>query len=278
MRRGRDLSRRGQRKEGKRSEFFSDKKGQITLFVIIAIVIVALGVLIYVFYPKISTVFGPGQEQNPNEFIQNCMEDEIADKIQNVSSQGGSLNPELYILHQDEKIQYLVYTEQFYLKGVVQKPFLKKQIEKEIKSGIQQKVKNCFNELKTSFEGMNYEVTIKEGDINVNLIPQKVVAAFNYSVTLKKTDTKKYESFNVVVNNNLYELASIADSIVDLESEYGDADIALYMDLYHNLKVEKRAPVYGTSVYILTDRETNDKFQFAARSVVMPPAYGVDIV
>jgi hypothetical protein len=50
------------------------------------------------------------------------------------------------------------------------------------------------------------------------------------------------------------------------------------MDLYHKLKVEKKSPEYGTSIYILTDRETNDKFQFAARSVVMPPGYGVNLV
>jgi len=266
------------KKEGEKIDFFNNKKGQITLFIIIAIVIVVLGVLIYLFYPKISAIFGGAQEQDPNAFIQNCVEDDLKNNLNLISLQGGSLDPEPYILYQDDKIQYLVYTEEFYQKGVVQKPFLEKQIEKEVKRGIQQKVKACFNELKTSFEDIGYEVSMKEGDINVNLIPQKVVATFNYSVKLIKSETKKYESFNVVVNNNLYELASIADSIVDLESEYGDADVSLYMDLYHKLKVEKKSPGYGTSIYVLTDRETNDKFQFAAKSVVMPPGYGVDIV
>ena len=266
------------KERGRNSRFFSDKRGQVTLFVIIAIVIVALGILIYVFYPKISSVFGGGQEQNPNEFIQNCMEDDLADKIKNVSVQGGSINPEFYILYQDEKIQYLCYTEEYYKTCVVQKPLLTKQIEKEIENAIAPKVKTCFNELKTSFEERNYEVNIIEGAVGIALMPKKVVSTFNYSVTLTKTDAKKYDSFNVVVNNNLYELVGIANSIIDWESTYGDTDTNLYMDLYHNLKIEKRKPDYGTSVYILTDKDTANKFQFASRSLVFPPGYGTEVV
>lgn len=50
------------------------------------------------------------------------------------------------------------------------------------------------------------------------------------------------------------------------------------MDLYHNLKIEKRKPDYGTSVYILTDKDTANKFQFASRSLVFPPGYGTEVV
>lgn len=260
------------------SFFQKDRKGQITLFIIIAIVIVALGILIYLFYPKISAIFGGGQEQDPNAFIQNCMEDEIKSKVENLSAQGGSLNPEFYILYEDDKIQYLCYTEEYYKTCVVQKPLLARQIEKEIEKAIEPKVKSCFNELKTSFEGQKYQVNIIEGPTNVALIPQKVVSTFNYSVTLTKSETKKYDSFNIVVNNNLYELIGITDSIIDWESTYGDTDINLYMDLYHNLKIEKRKPDYGTSVYILTDKNTQNKFQFASRSLVFPPGYGTDLV
>lgn len=263
----------------KEEQFFPEKnrKGQITIFIIIAIVIVAVGVLIYLFYPQISTTLG-GQEQDPNSFIQSCIEDEIKSNVDLVSSQGGSLDPKPYILYQDEKIQYLCYTGEYYKTCVVQKPLLKRQIEREIKNGIEEEVKNCFNELKSSFEGRGYDVSVKEGQVKVELLPGWVVSTFNYSVTLTKTETKRYEPFSVRVNNNIYELASIADSIVDLESIYGDASKDLYMDLYHNLKIEKRIPEYGTTVYILTDRDTENKFQFASRSLVSPPGYGYDIV
>ena len=46
------------------------------------------------------------------------------------------------------------------------------------------------------------------------------------------------------------------------------------MILYPGVKVEKYKQEDGTTVYILTDRNTNDKFQFAVRSLAWPPGYG----
>lgn len=257
--------------------FFSDKRGQITIFIIIAVVIVALAALTYFFYPQISKTLG-GEEQDANSFIRTCIIDEIESNIETISLQGGSLDPAPYILYEDEQIQYLCYTESYYDTCVVQKPLLEKQIEKELENGIKDEVKNCFNELKTSFEGRGYSVSMREGDINVDLLPGKVLSTFNYSVTMTKTETQEYKSFNIAVNNNLYELISIANNIIDWESTYGDADSSLYMDLYHNLKVEKRSPEYGTTVYILTNRDTGNVFEFALRSRVIPPGYGIQAV
>jgi len=264
-------------KRGGERGFFNDKTGQVTLFIILAVVIVGAGVLIYVFYPQISSVLGVA-EQDANSFIETCIEDEIANNVQIVSVQGGDTNPAPYVLYQDEKIQYLCYTEEYYKTCVVQKPLLENQIERELKEGIEEEVRNCFDELKRSFEERDYEVVMREGDIDVQLMPNKIVSTFNYTITLTRAETQRYESFNVVLNNNLYELVNIANNIIDWESTFGDANADLYMDLYHNLKVEKRKPDYGTTVYILTDKTTQDKFQFASRSLVVPPGYGYDVV
>jgi hypothetical protein len=39
---------------------------------------------------------------------------------------------------------------------------------------------------------------------------------------------------------------------------------------YPNIKIEKKKLGEGSTVYILTNRETLDKFVFASRSVVIP--------
>jgi len=266
------------KKRGENSGFSYNKSGQVTIFIIIAVVIVAIGVVFYFLYPKISSTLGG--EQDANSFIQTCIEDEIQDNVNLVSSQGGSLDPELFVLYRDEKIQYLCYTEKYDQYCIVQRPLLDNYIESEIKNGIKDDVKTCFNELKTSFEGRGYDVTMREGDINVNLLPEKAVSTFNYTLTLERGgETQTYgptdKPFNVVVNNNLYELTGIANNIIDWESTYGEAETTWYMDLYHNLKVEKKKPEYGTDVYILTDRNTGDKFQFALRGRVSAPGYGI---
>ena len=77
-----------------------------------------------------------------------------------------------------------------------------------------------------------------------------------------------------MLDNNLYELASIAESIVEWEATYGDSETTTYMNYYHDLKVEKKKQTDGTTIYIVTNRDTRNKFQFASRSVAWPPGYG----
>src|SRR3989338_5247015 len=92
---------------------FSNKSGQVTVFIIVAILIVALAAMIYFFMPgtSVGTEFN---EKNPNRFIQTCIEDEIERAVELVSLQGGSINPEHFFLYQSNKIEYLCYTTEYY--------------------------------------------------------------------------------------------------------------------------------------------------------------------
>ena len=111
-------------------------------------------------------------------------------------------------------------------------------------------------------------------DLNVELLPKRIVVTFNRSLTLTKEESQKYSSFVVILNNNLYELVSIANSILNWEARYGDSETTTYMDYYHDLKVEKKKQSDGTTIYILTDRNNQNKFQFASRSIAWPPGIG----
>ena len=250
-----------------------NKKGQVTIFIIIALVIVVLGVLIYMFYPEIKSGLGL-EPKNPPAFIQSCIEEEIKGSVEKLSLQGGSLNPEHYILYNNEKIEYLCYAGEYYKICVVQQPMLKEHIESEIKEEVKEKVGECFNSMKESYQKKGYDVSLREGETSVELLPKRIVATFNYSLTLTKGESEKYDSFVVILNNNLYELISISNSILEWEATYGDAETTIYMNYYHDLKVEKKKQSDGTTIYILTDRNTENKFQFASRSVAWPPGYG----
>ena len=71
------------------------KRGQVTIFIIIALIIILFAVLIYLFYPTISTTLGYGSK-SPSEEIQDCIEPSIAKAVKEISSNGGSINPEFY--------------------------------------------------------------------------------------------------------------------------------------------------------------------------------------
>jgi len=252
-----------------------EKKGQVTIFIIIGIVIIVLGILIYLFYPQIKTTFG-FEEKNPSAFIQNCIEGEIANNLDVLSLQGGSLAPEHYILYDNEKIEYLCYTEEYYKTCVVQQPMLKSSIEAEIKEGIKERVAECFNSLEENYKGKGYGVELIKRAVEIELLPKRVVAVFNHSLVLTKEGTESYDSFEVVLNNNIYELVSVANSIIKWETSLGDAETTTYMNYYRDLKVEKKKQTDGSTVYILTDRNNGNKFQFASRSVAWPPGYGTN--
>jgi len=245
-------------------------RGQVTIFIIIGIIIVAAGILIYSFYPQIKSTIGTGEE-NPPSYIQTCVENDLKDAVNKVSLQGGSISPENYLLYQNNKIEYLCYTNEYYRNCIIQQPMLTQHIESEIKKAIQNTVDACFNSLKTSYQKKGYDVTLNPGDETVALLPQRITATFNYTLVLTKGSTDRYDSFVVSLNNNLYELASIANSIIGFETALGDAEVTTYMTYYHNLKVEKIQRDYDGKIYVLTDRETGNKFQFASRSQMWPP-------
>lgn len=260
-------------KEGKRSKlkiFPQNFKGQVTVFIIIAVLVVALGVLIYMFWPKISNTIGT-ETKNPSAYIQNCMEKEIQDTVENVSLQGGSVNPGAYYVYENNKIEYLCYTNQYYRPCVVQQPMLLEHIQSEISSEIEEETIACFNSLEKSYTTKGYEVDMKPGNTTVEILPDKIVTTFNYEMVLTKGETEKYENFNIVLNNNLYRLVSIANSIISFETVYGDSEITVYMNYYHDLKVQKIKQLDETSIYILTDKNDDNKFQFASRSYAFPP-------
>ena len=253
------------------------KKGQVTVFIIIAIIIVAVAVLIYSFYPQIKTSLSV-EQQNPISFIQSCIEEDITDAIDLVSLQGGSIEPKNYILYNNSKVEYLCYTLENLRTCVVQQAMLKQHVESEIKNHISENVDACFNSMKENYIKQGYSVDLKEGDKKIELLPKRVVATFNYSLTLTKgEDAQNYNSFVVMINNNLYELVAIANSILDWESTYGDAETTTYMTLYHDLKVEKDVKGDDGKVYILTDRNIGNKFQFATRGQIWPAGYAVPI-
>lgn len=247
-----------------------DKRGQITIFIIVAVIIVALGVMAYFFFPQIKTGFGVSTN-NPVVFMQSCMKDKISNAVDLISSQGGSINPEHYLLNNDEKIEYLCYTDEDYLPCVMQQPLLKNHIENEIKTEISADANSCLDSLKNSFEKQGYTVNLVKRNTTVELVPNKVQVTFNNDLTLSKTGAERYEKITVEVDKNTYELVSIANSILNMEARYGDSETTIYMNYYHNIKVEKSKQGDGSKIYAITNRDTGNKFQFATRSVAWPP-------
>ena len=248
-----------------------NKRGQITIFIIIAILVIAIVALFFAF-PKLRTAVGIEKPLSPEKFIQTCLEDTIKENVDIISKQGGSMEPSPSVLYQDNKLQYLCYSNEYYKPCIVQVPFLREHIENEIKNSTQEDVKFCFDSLKKTYDDKGYSTSLKKNDIIVELLPQKILTTINNEFTFSKADdTQRRETFRVVVNNNLYELTAIAQNIMEWETKFGGADCNSYMDLYKDLKCEKEPLTDDTTVYVLTDTDKEFKFQFALRNYAIPP-------
>lgn len=248
---------------------FKNKKGQVTIFVILALVIIVLGVAIYFLVPKIQSNSNAAM-QNPETYFQNCVQKTLQNDATNISLQGGSLNPSPSYTYLGQKISYLCYSNEYYTPCVIQQALLIPNIEKQLDEAVGSKANECFNEMQSTYKKEGYQVSMNSGSSSVDLIKDKVIFISNTSLTLTKGSTSQYNSFQVSVNNNLYELASLANTIVAWEQNYGGS-IPLYFDMeYPTFRFTKKLQDGWTEVYSIEDNSTGDVFQFATRSLAQP--------
>jgi hypothetical protein len=251
------------------------KRGQVTIFIILAIVIVVAGILLYFFLPSIRTSFQP---TNPEQFIESCVFTDFDETLKTISAQGGSLDPEPYLLYRNTKIQYGCYTNEYYRLCVMQQPLLQRSIEELLEKDLNDRAKNCFQELKSDYEQKGYRVQIERNTTYVEFLPKHVRVDLQTRVTLTKDSTQTYEDFDFDQRSGLYELLSIASSILNWEARYGEAETTIYMAYYPQIKIEKNKLGEGSTVYVISNRNTQESFTTVSRSLVLPPGYGTNYV
>ncbi len=250
------------------------KRGQITIFVIVAVVLV-LALLIFLLYPKISPILS-GESFSPISYLRGCVEPDIKDNIATLAKNAGYESIlDGYTLYQGEKVKYLCYSSENYKTCIVQQPMIKQNFENELKKIIEPKADACLESLKKEYEKRGYSVSASRTDSRVSIIPGKIRIDFLTPMTITKDKSQTYKGFEVGVTSEMYDLLFIAQSIIDFESTYGDSETTLYMQYYPDLKIEKTKLSEGTTIYKISNVLTKEEFIFASRSLVWPPGYGI---
>lgn len=251
-----------------------DKKGQVTIFIIIALVIVG-GILIYYFVvPRVAPAIALGAAASPSQFLSGCMKPAAENAMNTLSKQGGYLNPEGYILYEGNKIKYLCYTSDYYKMCTVQQPFIKSHYEEELKTILQAKAKECAASLKSSYEKSGYSVTMPSVSLNLSIISGKIQMELIAPTTIRKgEETRTFDKFDFSAPSEIYDLLSIAGNIIEFEAYWGDSETVVYMQEYPNIEIWKVRLGDGSTIYIIGDVLTEEKFTFASRSLVWPAGY-----
>ena len=245
-----------------------NKKAQLTLFIILALAIVIVLVLLFVGRGNLIAIFTPSTPVNQ---IKECVQEPVQEAVDILNLQGGSLEPSFYYLYEGNKLDYLCYTEESYKTCVMQKPLLKQSIEKQIETYASPRIKNCISSVKANLERKGYQVSIPNPEIEISLLPENIIIEIKSDIRIAKDRTESYKSIKTDMSSSLYEHVMIASSISNWEARYGESEQILYMNYYPDLRVDKKRKGDGTTVYILSNRESEETFMFAIRSAVIAP-------
>jgi hypothetical protein len=253
----------------KRGSANLNNRGQVTIFIIIAILIVGV-ILLYYFY--IGPNFVSLSAKKPA--LEKCIESELATQIEKLSLTAGVINPSFTSMYLDENYTFICYTNEFYKPCVVQYPFLKDNFEKALTASMKPIIQECYNGAVNELQSQGNDVTtgtikstltINPDGVNILIEAPTVVSAGDASAGFKK--------FNVNTYSEIYKIIMIANSILQFETSYGDSDISSFMFYYPDLTVQKIRRDDNVKLYILTDKK-DIKYKFASRSYAWPPGYG----
>jgi hypothetical protein len=250
------------------------KKAQLTIFIILAILIVAVVLFIFLFWPKLISTASL-ETDNPYIFIEQCIEEHIEDTIEIVAEHGGgyNINEQMSFFHRGEYIRFLCHTNENFRPCYKQYAFLGPHIEQQISINIENELNACFENLLDSYEDEGFTARIEqEGELELSIVPNFVSTSMNKKLLLSKgNDNQEFNNFNIKVDSSLYEIIGVAENILDWESTVGDALSEAYMIDNPYIKVEKRLKEDEVKIYTITHRKSGEEFRFASRSLAIPP-------
>jgi len=259
----------------KNKKLLKSRKSQITIFVIIALIIVVSIAVIFIMVRK--PFVEVSASENPSAYLQNCVQSSLETNLNKLSKQGGFYEPPHFVNYNATKVSYLCYTENYDELCVNNHPMLNKEIEEQIAENIKPSVEKCFASLKSELAAYDYKSS-GEMKISAEISPGKVVVSVNKEISFSKNEeTTTLNKFLISANSPLFDFVSLSGKIINQElvvdgrlcdcfEESCDAD-TLGLSL-ENRGFEISKPVYSENgeIYSIVESSSGKNFEFAVRN------------
>lgn len=242
-----------------------EKKAQVTIFIIIAILIVAV---ILIFFLWIKPTYLDNQTSNLN--FESCVGNVVENAVGELELKAGLIHPGFTYMYNGENFTYLCYTNEFYKTCSVQVPFITKNFERQIEVLIRDDIDNCYSNSIENLIADGYDVVSGYVDYNVEIEPGVVRIQIDAPTVVGGS---VFTKFNVGMSSPVYEMTMMASSLLQFEAQYGDADVDSTMLLYPDYIISKIKRSDETTIYIIEHKYLKNKFQFASRSLAWPAGY-----
>jgi len=226
------------KKRGKKN--FS-KKSQITIWVVIALLLVSIILLFFMLKSKKTEIkISEPTIKQPEQYIKNCIKENVLNAVDIMLPQGGYISPTNYKLYENNKVGYLCYTNKYYHPCINQQPLYIEFLEQEIHDYVKPKIEDCFYSLREEYEKNKYDVVEGPLSLQINLAPKQINVNVEKKFEITKNEeTRKFNKFNVKINSPLYDLAVVAQEIASQEAKYCYFEYLGYSLLYPQVSIEK---------------------------------------
>ena len=248
------------------------KRGQVTTFIVIGVIIVALVLMILYMRQTLFIPITPERldlELDPiKKHVEECLV-EVSDlPLERIGLQGGYLKTgeDTYRLYNDSRVSYLCFSKEGTL-TCYNRLLTKENMQIQLKGEIEEQLKGCLN-VKGFGRLRPYDVIVeKDPNVNVLIEDDSVLINADYPITLKskKGESTSIDKFSVNVNVPLGRLYETAQTIIDVESQFGEFDILSYMyGLKGRIRIHLDKP-YPDKVYVMKTEDKGYIFQFAVQ-------------
>lgn len=250
------------------------KRGQVAVFVIIALVIVFSIVLF--FFLRRNVKVGVEEEFNPQSFIRTCAKQAVQQALEIIMPQGGVIEPSNYKLYNGNKVEYLCYTNRYYQPCVNQQPLYLTSVEDEIEKFVKPKIDECFFNLEQETNKKGYSFEQSGNGLKVSLEEGEVVVGIDREVIYGKENKENVNDFNYQFTSRIYDLAKVAREIANQEAQFCNFNTASYSVTYPDFDIEKKNIGFrdsASSIYVIKDKRTQEVLNIAIRSCEIPPGF-----
>ncbi len=244
-------------------------RGQVTIFIIVAIVIVVGIIASIIFMGRYDTE--TPTNLGPQAFIDKCVKDVVEESVGKMLKNGGEILPSQAIMYQGDEWNYLCYQADYYQGCYNIHPMLELQIESEIVRDTNDGIQRCFDTMREDLENRGYDVKGGATEYSINLLPGYVEINLMKPIDVSREETaQSFEDFTTRVLSPIYDLVQIAREVVNSEAQFCHFEYNGYMLLYPKYDI-RRIDYTDSKIYRLIDRGSGAELRFAIRSCAFAP-------
>jgi hypothetical protein len=250
-----------------------NSKGQVTIFVIIALLVVAvIGVLIFINRESVTL-----REQNfddPSVYLTTCLKDRAKFIIDSMLTNGGLTTINDSILYNTHEVYYLCKNINNFEPCVNQYPLYVSQMNRNFNNLIQADAQICFDNLKQELADRNYNVDSGPVKVESELKPDVVQITFNGELTLSKGGiSQKFDRVDTYIPTKLQSIGFVVNEIVAQEAKWCYFSNDGFMTLYPEYNIGVYLMEDSTKIYTVKNKKSSETIEFATRGCVLPAGW-----